>query len=129
MMAADTSALISVLTEESDAETFIEAMERDGNVLVSAATAVELLIVALGKGEEVHRRAIAMLQSSDIEVVPLDDEQMWAAGEANRRYGKGRHPAALNFGDTFAYALASVRGLPLLFKGNDFARTDVVPAV
>ena len=128
-MAADTSALIAVLTEESDAETFSEAIEQDGNVLVSAATAVEFLIVALGKGEDVHRRAIAMLQSSDIEVVPLDDEQMWAAGEANRRYGKGRHPAALNFGDTFAYALASVRNLPLLFKGNDFARTDVTPAV
>ena len=70
-----------------------------------------------------------MLADPDIEVIHLDYDQTLVAGEANRRYGKGRHPAALNFGDTFAYALASVRGLPLLFKGNDFVQTDLTPAV
>lgn len=70
-----------------------------------------------------------MLEGNDIQLVPLDYEQALVAGEANRRYGKGRHPAALNFGDTFSYALASVRNLPLLFKGNDFARTNITPAV
>ena len=59
----------------------------------------------------------------------MDEAQLWIAGDTYVRYGKGRHPAGLNFGDTFAYALASVRNLPLLFKGNDFARTDVVAAV
>ena len=129
MIAADTSALIAILTREAGYEVFANAISNDGPALVSAATAVEFLIVALGKGADAYQAAIAMLQDDDIQVVPLDYDQALAAGEANRRYGKGRHPAALNFGDTFAYALASVRGLPLLFKGNDFARTDVVPAV
>ena len=128
-MVADTSALIAILMRESDARTYSDAIQRNRPVLVSIATAVEFLIVALGKGTEAYQGAIAMLNGDDIQLVPLDEPQLWIAGEANRRYGKGRHPAALNFGDTFAYALASVRGLPLLFKGNDFARTDVVPAV
>ena len=128
-MAADTSALIAVLMEEPDSQTFSDAMERDGEVLVSVATAVEFLIVALGKGDDYYRAALAMLQYPYMVLVPLDYEQALVAGEANRRYGKGRHPAGLNFGDTFAYALASTRNLPLLFKGNDFARTDITPAV
>ena len=129
MIATDTSALIAILTREAGYEIFADAISNDGPALVSAATAVEFLIVALGKGTDAYQAAIAMLQDDDIRVVPLDYEQALAAGEANRRYGKGRHPAALNFGDTFAYALASVRGLPLLFKGNDFTRTDATPAV
>ncbi|MDE2785892.1 MAG: type II toxin-antitoxin system VapC family toxin [Chloroflexota bacterium] len=129
MMAADTSALIAVLTREEGYEIFTNAMKSNVPVLVSTATAVEFLIVALGRGEDAYRAAINMLAGPDIQVVPLDYDQALAAGEANRRYGKGRHPAALNFGDTFAYALASVRNLPLLFKGNDFARTDLTPAV
>lgn len=129
MMAADTSALIAVLTREEGYEIFTDAMKSNGPVLVSAATAVEFLIVALGRGEEAYQAAINMMSDPDIRVVPLDHDQALAAGEANRRYGRGRHPAGLNFGDTFAYALASVRNLPLLFKGNDFARTDLTPAV
>ena len=128
-MVADTSALIAILTGEADAQTLANALQRNPPVLVATATAVELLIVALGKGEAVYRDAITMLNRRDIEIVPLDRTLILAAGEAHRRYGKGRHPAALNFGDTFAYALASVRNLPLLYKGNDFARTDLTPAV
>ena len=126
---ADTSALIAILTGESDAQVFTDALRRNPPMLVSTATAVELLIVALGKGETVYRDAIAMLRDTDIEIVQLDEALILAAGEAYRRYGKGRHPAALNFGDTFPYALASVRGLPMLFKGNDFVQTDVISAV
>ncbi len=129
MMAADTSALIAVLTREEGYEIFTNAMKSNGSVLVSTATAVEFLIVALGRGEDAYQAAINMLADPDIRVVPLDYDQALMAGEANQRYGKGRHPAGLNFGDTFAYALASVRNLPLLFKGNDFARTDLTPAV
>ena len=128
-MVADTSALIAILTGEPERPLFADLVQRDSPVLVSTATAVELLIVALGKGETIYQDAIAMLNDPSIELVPLDDDQMRVAGEGNRRYGKGRHPAALNFGDTFAYALASVRNLPLLFKGNDFAQTDITPAI
>ena len=128
-MVADTSALIAILTDEPERRLFADPMQRHSPVLVSSATAVELLIVALGKGETIYQDAIAMLDGLTIQIVQLDREQILTAGEANRRYGKGRHPAALNFGDTFAYALASVRALPLLFKGNDFAQTDITPAV
>lgn len=129
MISADTSAIIAVLTGESDRQTFSDTMVEDGQVLVSTATAVEVLIVAAGKGDHIYQHAVRFLQEPFIILVPLDRQQMWAAGEAHRLYGKGRHPAALNFGDAFSYALASVRNLPLLFKGNDFARTDVVAAV
>lgn len=128
-MVADTSALIAILIGEPERPLFAELIQRHSPVLVSTATAVELLIVALGKGETICQDAIAMLDDPTINLVELDYQQVLAAGEANRRYGKGRHPAGLNFGDTFAYALASVRSLPLLFKGNDFVRTDVAPAV
>ena len=128
-MVADTSALVAVLMRETEAETFAEAIRRNSPTLVSAASAVEFLIVALGKGAEPYLAAIEILADPDIDIVPLDYEQALIAGEANRLYGKGRHPAGLNFGDTFAYALASTRNLPLLFKGNDFARTDLTPAV
>ena len=128
-MVADTSALIAMLAGESDAQIFANALWRNPPALIAAGTAVELLIVALGKGERIYRDAIALLHNPDIEIVEFDENLILAAGEANRRYGKGRHHAALNFGDTFAYALASVRNLPLLFKGNDFARTDITPAV
>lgn len=129
MITADTSAIIAVFTGESERQRFSDMMAEDGQVLVSTATAVEVLIVAAGKGDHIYQHAVRFLQEPFIILVPLEREQMWVAGEAHHRYGKGRHPAALNFGDTFAYALASVRNLPLLFKGNDFARTDLTPAV
>ena len=100
-------------------------MEADGEVLVSTATAVELLLVATGKGEAVYQDGVQFLNRPFIHLIPLDEAQMQAAADAFRRYGKGRHPAGLNFGDTFSYALASTRALPLLFQGNDFARTDI----
>ena len=82
----------------------------------------------MGKSDVVYQSAVEFLARPFIRLVPLDTTQLWAAADAYRRYGKGRHPARLNFGDTFAYALASTRGIPLLFKGNDFARTDLTPA-
>ncbi len=129
MITADTSAIIAVLTGEAERQTFSDMMTEDGQVLVSTATAEEVLIVSAGKGDHIYQHAVRFLQEPFIILVPPDRQQMWAAGEARIRYGKGRHPAGLNFGDTFAYALASVRNLPLLFKGNDFAQTDLTPAV
>jgi ribonuclease VapC len=128
-MVADTSALIAVLMREPDYLVFHNTIQRHRPVLVSAATAVEFLIVASGKGDDAYQAAMDLLGGQEIVIVPVDLEQALIAGDAHRRYGRGRHPAALNFGDTFAYALASVRNLPLLFKGNDFARTDIVAAV
>ena len=84
--------------------------------------------MALSKGVGFYQDAVVMLDDSNIEIVQIDRTLIFAAGEANRRYGKGRRPAGLNFGDTFAYALASNRNLPLLFKGNDFVQTDITPA-
>ena len=87
-MVADTSALIAILMRESDARTYSDAIQRNRPVLVSIATAVEFLIVALGKGAEAYQGAVAMLQGNDIELVPLDEAQLWIADEANRRYGQ-----------------------------------------
>ena len=128
MIAADTSAIIAILNNEPESAAFLNAMLNDGQVLVSTATAVELLTVAMGRGDTVYQAAVEFLERPFIRLVPLDGAQLWAAADACRRYGKGRHPARLNFGDTFAYALASTRRVPLLFKGNDFARTDLAPA-
>ena len=128
MMAADTSALVAVLNNEPEGDTFLHTMVVDGDVLVSIATAVELMIVAMGKGDAIYQAAVELLDRPFIQLVPLDEAQLWAAVDAHRVYGKGRHPAGLNLGDTFAYALASVRNLPLLYKGNDFARTDIIRA-
>ena len=128
MIAANTSAVMAILLDEDDGPSFHSAMRNDGEVLVSTATAVELLTVAMGKSDVVYQSAVAFLARPFIRLVPLDTAQLWAAAGACRRYGKGRHPARLNFGDTFAYALASTRGVPLLFKGDDFALTDLTPA-
>ena len=128
MIAADTSAVMAILLDEDDGPSFHSAMRNDGEVLVSTATAVELLTVAMGKSDAVYQAAVAFLEMPFIRLVPPDEAQLWAAAAACRRYGKGRHPARLNFGDTFAYALASTRRVPLLFKGGDFARTDLTPA-
>ena len=128
MIAADTSAVMAILLDEDDGPAFHSAMRKDGEVLVSTATALELLTVAMGRGDAIYQSAVAFLARPFIRLVPLDEAQLWAAADACRRYGKGRHPARLNYGDTFAYALASTRGVPLLFKGDDFARTDLTPA-
>ena len=128
MMVADTSALMAVVNREAESQAFSDAMIDDGEVLVSTATAVEFLMVAMNRGEEIYQSAVELLARPFIQLVPVEDAQLWAAVEAHRRFGRGRHPAGLNFGDTFAYALASVRGLPLLYKGNDFVQTDIVPA-
>ena len=130
MMVADTSALIAVAAKELGYLEIYHAMETGGPILISAATLLELHIVAMGKGPDVRQRVQELLAELSIVIVPFDESQAELAAAAYERYGKGRgHPAQLNFGDTFAYALASSRGLPLLYKGEDFARTDIATAV
>ena len=126
MMVADTSALIAVADKEPGYLEIYHTMQTGGPVLISAATSLELHIVAMGKGPAVRQRVQELLVELSIVIVPFDETQAELATDAYERYGKGRgHPAQLNFGDTFAYALASSRGLPLLYKGEDFARTDI----
>ena len=134
MIAVDTSALMALAADEPDAADIQRVIGASGPALVSAATATEFLIVAMSRGAAVYGRAQAILSGTDgeptITLAPCDAEQSRLAVDAYARFGKGRgHPAQLNFGDTFAYALAVSRQLPLLFKGNDFALTDIVPAL
>jgi ribonuclease VapC len=126
-MVVDTSALVAVILGEPDAESYAAAITAatDG-VAVSAATFVEAAIVLEARqGPDAARDLGLLLQSCGATVEPFTSEQSSAAIAAWRRFGKGRHPAALNFGDCFAYALAQYRGESLLFKGNDFAQTDI----
>ena len=93
---------------------------------ISAANALETgIVLEARRGEAAGREFDLFLHQAKVEVVPVDAEQVEIARLAWRKYGKGRHPAALNFGDCFAYALARTLGEPLLAKGNDFARTDL----
>jgi ribonuclease VapC len=125
-MVIDTSALLALLLDEPEAEEFRGAVEDDTTRLVSAATLLETaLIIELRKGEPGGRELDLLIQKADVEIVPVDQTHVAEARKAYRRYGKGRHAAGLNFGDVFSYALARASGEPLLFKGDDFTRTDV----
>jgi ribonuclease VapC len=125
-MVLDTSALLALLLDEPEAEDFRVAVEEDTTRLVSAATLLETaLVVEARKGEPGGRELDTLIQKAEVVVVPVDAEHVSEARRAYRRFGKGRHPAGLNFGDVFAYALARTAGEPLLFKGDDFAKTDI----
>ena len=125
-MIVDTSALIAVLRREPEADRFIDLLLAASEARISAGTLLELRIVAERDGgtEELSE----LLETLGVEVMPVDARQVDLAFEGFRRFGKGRHPAGLNFGDLFAYALAQVLGEPLLFKGDDFAQTDIEAA-
>ena len=128
-MVIDTSALLAVLLNEPDAEPIAAAIERGSPRLLSAANLLEAsIVVEARKGEAGGRELDLLLYRGEIEVVAFDRDQAEAARVAWRHFGKGRHPAALNFGDCFAYALAKTRAQPLLFRGDDFGRTDITPA-
>jgi ribonuclease VapC len=129
-MVVDTSAVVAVLLAEPDAGALAAALASATAPLMSAANYVELLLVSLSRGIAGRSEVDDTLVDAAIEIVPVSLEQARLAVTAFERFGKGRHPAPLNFGDCFAYALAKERGLPLLFKGgDDFARTDIVPAL
>jgi ribonuclease VapC len=127
-MVVDTSALMAVVFEEPDREVYVQAMAA-GDLHVSTATLVEATVVALGRGEGFEPALRILLNDMRATIVPVDEAQAELARGALRTYGKGRHPARLNLGDSFAYALAMHLDEPLLFKGDDFAQTDVKPAL
>ena len=125
-MVIDTSVIVAILFGEAEAEAFAAAIESDPVRLMSVASALEATIVIESElGIAGGRELDALLQTAAISIEPVSAEQLAAARHAFRSFGKGRHPAALNFGDCFSYALSRTTGEPLLFKGNDFARTDV----
>jgi len=125
-MVIDTSALVAVLLNEPGAPRISEAIELASVRLLSVANFLEAaMIIESRKGEAGGRELDLALYRATIEVVPVDQDQAEIARLAWRRYGKGRHAAGLNYGDCFAYALARQRRLPLLFRGDDFARTDI----
>jgi ribonuclease VapC len=129
-MVVDSSAIVAVLEDEPERPSFARALARANDPLISAATLLESSIV-------MHRRSgdrgiedlDDLLLSAGVRVAAVDVAQVHAARDAWLRYGKGRSPAGLNFGDCFSYALAQATGRPLLYKGDDFARTDVASAV
>jgi ribonuclease VapC len=127
-MVVDTSALLAILQDEPERRRFNEALESADSRLVSVATLVEISIIIESRyGAEGLRDLDLLIERARIELVPVDVEQARAARAAYSRFGKGRHPAALNFGDCFSYALARVLGEQLLFKRDDFSRTDLPP--
>lgn len=128
-MVLDTSAVAAILFGEPERRALNEAIAADPKRLISAATLLEsTLVIESRLGEPGGRELDLLLHRGRVAVVPVDSEQAEAGRAAWRRYGKGRHRAALNLGDCFSYALAAVSGEPLLFKGGDFAETDI-PAV
>ena len=125
-MVIDTSAVTAILRDEPDAKAFADAIWDAPTRSMSAVSVLEAGIVAeRSKGGPGVQRLNVLLREAEIQIVPFDAEQAMAAIEGFRRFGKGNHPAGLNFGDCAAYSLARVSGEPLLFKGDDFARTDV----
>ena len=128
-MVLDTSAIVAILLNEPERRRFDRLIEKDSIRLLSAATLVEVALVIEGrKGDGGRIELDNFMWKAAITIVPVTAEHAEVAREAFRRYGKGRHKAALNFGDCFSYALAKSSGEPLLFKGADFAATDIESA-
>lgn len=129
-MVIDSSAVLAILQDEPERRTFNESIEGAESRLMSVASFVEVSVVIETRyGAEGLRDLDLLVDRAGIELTAVDVEQAMMARHGFIRFGKGRHPAGLNYGDCFSYALARVLGEPLLFKGNDFSQTDVTPLV
>ena len=126
-MIIDTSAIVAILNQEPEAKTFARAIEAAGEVTMSAVSWVEAsVVVDSAKDPIASRRFDQLIDAAQIRIEPVTQEQAQLARQAYRDFGKGSgHPAGLNFGDCFSYALARVKAERLLFKGNDFGKTDL----
>jgi len=128
-MVVDTSALVAMILREKERFVFDDLILRTPTVVMSVVSVVETMIVLMSQRREPDAaRLDETLSELRIDVRGVDGKQGMLARKAFERYGRGRSPAALNFGDCFAYALAKARDDTLLFKGEDFSRTDIVPA-
>jgi len=129
-MVIDTSALMAILKAESDAASLLARLSNPGPKHLSTATLLETRIVLESPlGQAGHDALDLLLAKAAITTIPLETAHVYWALAGWRRYGKGRHPAALNFGDCFSYGLAKALEAPLLFQGADFAATDVIDAL
>lgn len=128
-MVVDSSAVLAILFKEPERDAFAAALAAASPRLMSSVNVLEAaVVVSSRKGPVGAREFDLFLHHGELEVVPFTPDHLRLAREAYERYGKGRHPAGLNLGDCCAYALARHTGEPLLFKGQDFRRTDIVPA-
>jgi ribonuclease VapC len=127
VIAIDTSALMAIVGDEPDAARCRSAIDREHDIIISAGTVAEALIVASGRNVAATMRRL--LDGIHYQVVPVTAASAIAIGEIYRQWGRGRHPAGLNFGDCFAYEVAKQHACPLLFVGDDFAKTDVQRAL
>jgi ribonuclease VapC len=126
----DTSAVLAVVLGEPGFEVLVDAISSAPVCRISAASFVEVSIVAENRiGDQGLRQCDSFFRTSRISVEPVTEDQALLARQCYSDFGKGRHPAGLNFGDCFAYALAKATGEPILFKGEDFRQTDIQPAL
>jgi ribonuclease VapC len=132
MICVDRSAIVAIVKDEPERARFMRAIDQADGSAMSAANYLEATMVCEGAltapGRVVFDSEIANLRQLGLAIVAFDETQAELAREGFRRFGKGRHPAGLNFGDCFAYALAKALDVPLLFKGDDFAKTDLTRA-
>ena len=129
-MIVDSSAILAIMFAESDAAEFAKAMSEAESCKISAATFVEVAVVVEAQTKDRGSRQLdAFLRRAGFVIEPVTEEQAHLARQAYSDFGKGRHPAGLNFGDCFSYALAKAGGEALLFKGGDFSKTDIVSAL
>jgi ribonuclease VapC len=129
VIAVDTSALVAVVLGEPDAERLLAALQNDQTRLSSVSLAEAGIVVEARQGPDAARDLRLLVDGTIDTLVAVDADHADAAVQAWRRFGKGRHPAALNFGDCFAYAVARLAAVPLLFTGDDFAQTDLTSAI
>ena len=123
MIAVDTSALMAILLDEPEADACTAALEAEGGLLISAGTVAEALIVAARRN--VGAQMARLIEELGFEIVSVTPAAARRIAQTYARWGKGVHPAALNFGDCFAYEVAKEHGCPLLYVGRDFRRTDI----
>ena len=125
-MILDASAILSILLEEPGHDRLVRQINSASITAVGAPTLVESAMVLTARlGRDAHPLLNQFLREAEVEVIPFTREHFDIAADAFRRYGKGRHPAALNFGDCLCYAVARISGFPLLFTGDDFSKTDL----
>jgi len=122
---------MAIVLDEPDGDALLRTLSQTRDRKISAATWVEvhLVVDSLQQHPAVKSRFEDLMTRLRLDIIAVDEDMAWAARRANLTYGKGRHPARLNFGDCFSYALAKQTGEPLLFKGNDFGQTDIAPAL
>jgi ribonuclease VapC len=129
MVVVDSSAIIAIFLNEPDSDIFIAAIEKNDCVIAVPTVLETIMVLSRTVGHNADERIYQFIDSTRFTLKAFDERHLRVAAHAFLRFGKGRHPAKLNYGDCMAYALAKSLGAPLLFKGNDFALTDIESVV